>query len=64
MLCFFTHAGCKVGYWMCEDSSCVPEDQVCDGSKDCPDGTDEGAECGKHSSSTSLKHASLAVILL
>jgi len=30
-----------VDEWMCRDSSCVSSKTICDGKKDCPDGTDE-----------------------
>ncbi|XP_035827620.1 MAM and LDL-receptor class A domain-containing protein 2-like [Aplysia californica] len=32
---------CKVGEFTCTDGSCIPEDQKCDLSRDCCDGSDE-----------------------
>lgn len=30
----------------CDDGRCLPRDQVCDISKDCPGGEDEDQDCG------------------
>ena len=32
----------------CDDGRCLPRDQVCDISKDCPGGEDEDQDCGMH----------------
>jgi hypothetical protein len=34
-------------YFQCNDGRCLPRDQVCDISRDCPDGEDEDQDCGK-----------------
>ena len=33
------------GSVICIDGTCVPNDQVCDTTQDCPDGADELADC-------------------
>ena len=45
--------------YQCDDGTCVLD--KCDGSEDCPDGSDEGAEtCGKYASS-SMRYAECVV---
>ncbi|XP_041319302.1 basement membrane-specific heparan sulfate proteoglycan core protein isoform X8 [Pyrgilauda ruficollis] len=40
-----TARGCQGGEAACRDGRCVPRDYLCDGERDCPDGSDEDA-CG------------------
>lgn len=39
---------CSQGYWKCEDDmECIPSDDVCDGTVDCYDASDEHVKfCG------------------
>lgn len=41
----------KDGYcgddFLCEDGGCVPSSKVCDGQRDCYDGSDEQQSCGE-----------------
>lgn len=41
--------GCSAEMMKCKRGGCVEQRQVCDGSDDCGDGTDEG-DCGEKSS--------------
>ena len=45
---FSLHAGptpppgvCEEGEYRCQDKTCIPQEYVCDGGKDCPGGEDE-----------------------
>ena len=45
--------------WCEERERCIPEDWICDGEKDCPDGFDEPSTCGKHSNAIPVFSSSL-----
>ena len=42
---------CEVSEFSCGDGSCVPREFVCDGSRDCGDGSDERGNCSGHCTS-------------
>ena len=49
----------------CDDGRCLPRDQVCDISKDCPGGEDEDQDCGTHfNQNLSLTYHSLLITKL
>ncbi|EFX64194.1 hypothetical protein DAPPUDRAFT_305193 [Daphnia pulex] len=39
-------SSCSEGDFRCDNGHCIPMDPVCDEVMDCPDGTDEGDNCG------------------
>lgn len=41
------HGDCKERHLACGDGTCFPAAHFCDGSVDCPDGSDEGGWCSK-----------------
>ncbi|CAF1522771.1 unnamed protein product [Adineta steineri] len=41
---------CQVNHWLCKKGSCIENFLVCDGQKDCPDGSDEEEGVGCHHS--------------
>lgn len=41
------HGDCNEKHLACGDGTCFPAAYFCDGSVDCPDGSDEGGWCGK-----------------
>ena len=50
-------------YFQCNDGRCLPRDQVCDISRDCPDGEDEDQDCGKILFGLIRRHVAAAEII-
>lgn len=48
MMCVFCR--CSSGMWKCEgvQDTCINTTQVCDGKRDCPNGSDEGPGCDEN----------------
>lgn len=44
VLLIFRAVGCEQGNRKCGDGSCIPNTQLCDGTSQCTDGSDEAAE--------------------
>jgi hypothetical protein len=38
---------CSPGQFQCRNKQCIPYDAVCDGIRNCTDGSDESVSCGK-----------------
>lgn len=41
------HCDSALRAFRCDDGRCLPRDQVCDISQDCPGGEDEDQDCGE-----------------
>jgi hypothetical protein len=39
---------CNIDSWLCKNGTCIGKSRLCNGHKDCPDGSDEGDICHSH----------------